>query len=103
MFLETKSSNYLLEVKEHHMSLIDEITLSYEEFQQSLIVEGDNVTPYNNKTITIVVNLNSTETKSSSNLHALQTEGKIEPIKKPKVNSFDNWDGDSRKFRDTFY
>lgn len=159
MFLETKSSNYLLEVKEHHMSLIDEITLSYEEFQQSLIVEGDNVTPilrnrelieravkdryslksiytflhnkkivscnyrnfcrlcrsyiFNNASIKTIKhaafimnsneNLNSTETKSSSNLHALQTEGKIEPIKKPKVNSFDNWDGDSRKFRDTFY
>ena len=27
------------------MSLIDEITLSYEEFQQSMMDEGDNVTP----------------------------------------------------------
>ncbi|MBQ8976908.1 MAG: hypothetical protein IJ078_05765 [Succinivibrionaceae bacterium] len=137
------------------MSLIDEITFSYEEFQQSLIDEGDNVTPilrnrelieravrdryslksiytylhnkkiiscnyrnfcrlcrsyiFNNASIKTVKNAaftamdsneNSTETKSSSNS---QTVGKGEPINKPKVNSFDNWDGDSRKFRDTFY
>lgn len=138
------------------MSLLDEITLSYEEFQQSLIASGDNVTPilrnrelieravrdryslksiytylhdrkivscnyrnfcrlcrsyiFNNASIKKVKNaafitdsnekLNSNEYKNSSNL---PTSGKIEPIKKPKVNSFDNWDGDSRKFRDTFY